>query len=427
MSENGSSDFKLRVGIAGLGVASSQVLPAFGRENSPYVLAGGADISPDVRERFTAKYGCPTFASVEDMCRSDQVNAVWISTPNTFHAEHVVTAARHGKHVICEKPMAVTLAECDRMLRACEANGVKYLQGHSKIYGAPIRAMRDVIRSGRLGRVVQISAMNYNDWLQRPRLAPELDTTKGGGIVYRQGPHLVDIVRFLGGGMVETVRGVSGRADKHFNTEGHFSSLLQFEDGAVATMTMNGYGYFDVTELTWNIGESGHVQTNKRNFPRKPRLTGPANTEEKSSVAHDRQDFAATERKQPFFGLTVVACEFGVIRQSPDGVYVYTEDGKEEVLSQGGHGRESELAELTAAITGKRNTFPDGYWGKATLEVCLAMMASSKDGRVHRMHHQVPSPGNEAARKATKKKTVKKAKKKTAKRAKSVKARKRRR
>lgn len=425
MSESRSSEFKLRVGIAGLGVASSQVLPAFKRENSPYVLAGGADISSDVRERFTAKYGCPTFASVEEMCRSDQVNAVWISTPNTFHAEHVVTAARHGKHVICEKPMAVTLAECDRMLRACEDNGVKYLQGHSKIYGAPIRAMRDVIRSGRLGRVVQISAMNYNDWLQRPRLAPELDTTKGGGIVYRQGPHLVDIVRFLGGGMVETVRGVSGRADKHFNTEGHFSSLLQFEDGAVATMTMNGYGYFDVTELTWNIGESGHVQTNKRNFPRKPRLTGPANVEQKASVAHDRQDFEKVERKQPFFGLTIVACEYGVIRQSPDGVFVYTEDGKEEVLSHGGHGRESELHELWSGITEKRDVFPDGHWGKATLEVCLAMMASSKDGRIHRMRCQVPSPGSEPARKVTKKKAAKA--KKRAKPVKSAKAKRRRR
>ena len=361
MNSDEASGFQLRVGIAGLGVASSQVLPAFGREGSPYVLAGGADVRPEAREQFAAKYGAPTFDSVEAMCKSPDVNAVWISTPNTLHAEHVVTAARHGKHVICEKPMAVTLAECDRMLRACEDNKVKYLQGHSKIYGAPIKAMGEIIRSGRLGKVVQISAMNYNDWMQRPRLAPELDTTKGGGIVYRQGPHLVDIVRYLGGGLVETVRGVTGRADKHFNTEGHFSSLLQFEDGAAATLTMNGYGYFDVTELTWHIGESGHVQTNKRNFPRKPRLTGPANTEQKASVAHDRSDFAQSERKQPFFGLTVVACEYGVIRQSPDGVYVYTEDGKEEVLSHGGHGRESELAELTAAIVEKRDTFPDGY------------------------------------------------------------------
>lgn len=392
-----SAVFQLRVGIAGLGVAASQVLPAFRRENSPYVLAGGADIRAEVREAFGRRFGCPTFASVEAMCRSDAVNAVWISTPNTLHAEHVVTAARHGKHVICEKPMAVTLAECDRMIRAVEDNGVKFLQGHSKIYGAPIRAMEEIVRSGRLGRVVQIQAFNFNDWLQRPRLAPELDTRKGGGLVYRQGPHLIDIVRFLGGGLVKTVRAVTGRADRNFNTEGHFSALLEFENGAAAVAAMNGYGYFDVTELTWGIGEGGYSQAGKRVFPRKPRLTGPADPEKKSTAASERQEFSG-ERKQPFFGLTVIACERGVIRQSPDGVYVYTEDGREEIPCQGARGREAELAELASAIAEKRDCFPDGRWGKATLEVCLAMMASSKDGRSRAMHHQVAAPGTASAR-----------------------------
>ena len=384
--------FQLRVGIAGLGVAATQVLPAFRRADSPYVLAGGADVRADVRDAFARGYGCPTFDSVAAMCKSDAINTVWISTPNTLHAEHVVTAARHGKHVICEKPMAVTLAECDRMLRAAEDNGVKFLQGHSKIYGAPIRAMEEIVRSGRLGRVVQIQALNFNDWLQRPRLAPELDTKQGGGLVYRQGPHLVDIVRFLGGGLVKNVRAVTGRADRNFDTDGHFSALLEFENGAAATMTMSGYGYFDVTELTWGIGESGYPQTGKRAFPRKPRLTGAADPHKKSAVASERQEFAG-ERKQPFFGLTIVACEHGVIRQSPDGVYVYTEDGREEIPSRGGRGREAELDELSSAIAEKRECFPDGRWGKATLEVCLAMMASSKDGRLRVLHHQVASPG----------------------------------
>jgi len=94
-------------------------------------------------------------------------------------------------------------------------------------------------------------------------------------------------------------------------------------------------------------------------------------------------------------------------------------------LSHGGHGRESELHELWSGITEKRDVFPDGRWGKATLEVCLAMMASSKDGRIHRMRCQVPSPGNEPARRVTKKKAAKA--KKRAKPVKSAKAKGRRR
>ncbi len=384
---------KLRVGVAGLGVASSQVLPAFG-DDKPYILAGGADNRAEARAAFTDTYDRPVFASVAELCARDDVDAVWISTPNTLHAEHAICAARHGKHVICEKPMAVNLRQCDRMIATARKHGVQFLQGHSKIYQAPIKAIREVVASGRIGKVIQISAFNSNDWLQRPRLAPELDTTLGGGLVYRQGPHLVDIVRFIGGGMVETVRGITGCADPNFGTEGHFNALLQFEGGAAASLTFNGYGYFDVAELTWDIGESGSVQSAGRRFGQRQRLTGPANTEQKAAVAHQRTpgDRAASERRQPFFGLTVVACERGMIRQSPDGIYLYTEDGREEITCAKGHGREFELLELRDALAAGRGVFPDGTWGKATLEVCLAILASSKDGRTRRMRHQVRVP-----------------------------------
>lgn len=386
----------LRVGVAGLGVASTQVLPAFRNPDAPYRLAGGADNRADARAAFTEAYGAPAYASVGALCKRDDVDAVWISTPNTLHKAHTVTAARNGKHVICEKPMAVSLRQCDAMIGACDDAGVQFLQGHSKIYQAPMRAMREIIKSGRLGRVVQIHAANFNDWLQRPRLAPELDTAKGGGIVYRQGPHIVDIVRFIGGGRVESVRGVSGRADPNFDTEGHFSALLQFDNGAAATITFNGYGYFDVTELTWDIGESGYPQTASRKFPNpaKPRLTGAVDPDRKVSGAAARSEKgeARGRQHQPFFGLTVVFCERGVIRQAPDGLYVYTEKGREDVALPAGHGRTAELQELVNAIAEKRPAFPDGHWGKATLEVCLAIMASSRDGKIRKMRHQVPAP-----------------------------------
>ena len=383
----------LRIGIAGLGVASTQVLPAFSADG-PYRLAAGADVRAEAREAFERDYGKPSVDSVEALCARDDVDAVWISTPNVLHAEHAVCAAKNGKHVICEKPMAVNLRECDRMIRAAADNGVHFLQGHSKIYQAPIKKIREVIKSGRLGRVIQIHSLNANDWLQRPRLAPELDTNKGGGLVYRQGPHMVDIVRFLGGGMVRTVRGVAGRADKHFDTEGHFSALMEFDGGAVATMTFNGYGYFDVTELTWDIGESGYIQSGGRKFSSSPRLTGPADPQGKSEGAAARMvgrgDRGA--KRQPFFGLTVVSCERGMIRQSPDGIYVYSEDGREEIPCEASHGRADELKELSDAVAEGRPAFPDGRWGKATLEVCLAVLGSSKDGRTRRLRHQVPSP-----------------------------------
>jgi phthalate 4,5-cis-dihydrodiol dehydrogenase len=383
---------KLRVGIAGLGIASMRIAEEF-RADSPYELVAGADIRADARAAFEKRFQRDAVDSVEALCRRADVDAVWVSTPNPLHAEHTVCAARHGKHIVCEKPMAVSLAECDRMIRAAEENGVLLLQGHSKIYNAPVRMMGEIVQSGRLGRLLQIQTGNFNDWLQRIRVAIELDTAQGGGLVYRQGPHMVDIVRFIGGGMVADVRGIAGRADPHFDTEGHFSALLAFDTGAAATLSFNGYGYFDGTELTWDIGEGGRP-ADRRHFPRKPRLTGPIEAAEKFSSAEERVKPEAERAKprQPFFGLTIVTCERGAIRQSPDGIFVYTEDGREEIACTERSRHNPELLELVDALSAGRPAFPDGRWGKATLEVCLAILDSSRDGKLRQLHHQIPVP-----------------------------------
>ena len=385
---------QLRVGIAGLGAATEQTLPAFKSPPPGVSLAGAADIRAEARDAFAKKYGLPTYDTVAALCAAPDVDVVWVSTPNPFHCEHVLQAAQHGKHVICEKPMAVTLDECDRMVEACAKAEVKFIQGHSKIFDSPIRAMREVVASGRLGQVIQITSWNYNNWLQRPRLPSEVDTKQGGGLVYRQGPHHVDIVRYIAGGMAKTVRGVAGRWDPNFDTEGNFSALITFENGAAATLGFNGYGYFDIVELTWNIGEGGGVVPDPRMRTPKPRVTGPTPALDKyrwaqtEGPAHERHIGA---RKMPFFGLTVVACERGHIRQSPDGLYLYTEKGCEDVPIRSNAGREAELVELTSALVENRPGFPNAEWGRATLEVCLGILQSSRENREIALSRQVPS------------------------------------
>jgi predicted dehydrogenase len=385
---------ELGVGIAGLGAATEQTLPAFAAPPKGVRLAGAADLRAEARDDFARNYGLPTYDSVEKLCAAPDVHVVWVSTPNPVHCEHVLAAAAHGKHVICEKPMAVTLEQCDRMVEACAKAGVKFIQGHSKIFDSPVRAMREVVASGRLGQVLQITSWNYNNWLQRPRLATEVDTTLGGGLVYRQGPHHIDIVRYIAGGIAKTVRGVAGRADPHFDTEGHFSALIAFENGACATLGFNGYGYFDIVELTWNIGEGGGTVPDPRTRKPRPRVEGPLSAEEKYSwartagPAHDR---GAGPRRMPFFGLTIVACERGHIRQSPDGLYVYTAEGCEELPIAHNAGREAELVELVAALEENRPAFPDAAWGRATLEVCLGILQSSREGREIALTKQVPA------------------------------------
>ena len=375
--------------MAGLGAASRQILPHLARA-SEVELTAGADIRPDAAQEFQARYGCAAYPSVAAMCAGGEIDAVWIATPNPCHAEHTVLAAEHGKHIVVEKPMAVTLDEAEAMIAAAARNRVKLVQGHSKIYSPAIQKIREIVRSGRLGRVIQINTWNSNDWLQRPRLASEVDTRIGGGVCFRQGPHQVDIVRYLGGGKVASVRATAGRADRHFATEGDYTAFLEFEDRTPATMAFNGYGYFDIAELTWGIGEGGKRIRDTDTSVAKARLTGPVDQDFKYGNPRTTEADAVRERAaQSFFGLTIVACERGAIRQSPQGIFVYSETGREEIPCAVDAGRTAELRELQQAVMQDRPPFPDGRWGKATLEVCLAMLQSSNERREIALAHQV--------------------------------------
>ena len=248
----------LRVGIAGLGSVSRTILGSVDAIEG-VKLTAVADIRQEPLDDARGKYGVETFTSVEAMCESPNVDAVWVCTPNPFHSEHSIMAAEHGKHVVCEKPMAVTLKQAQAMVEAVDCNGVRYVQGHSKIFDPPIRRMREVVSSGELGRLIQVNTWEYKPWISgQPRLGSEVDSSMGGGVLYRQGPHQTDIVRGIGGGMVRSLRAIAGRWNPSFpRAEGDYTAFLEFENGAAATMAFNGYGYFDITELTWGIGEGG--------------------------------------------------------------------------------------------------------------------------------------------------------------------------
>jgi len=392
----------LRLGIAGAGIAALQVLPHLAALGGRIALAALADVRRDNMEFFCERHGArvPMHDSVEAMCASGELDAVWVASPNALHAEHTILAARHGKHVICEKPMAVSLEQCAAMVEAVERHGVKFVQGHSKAYDTPIRKMREILDSGELGRVIHIHTWNWNDWLLRALVAAEVDTAQGSGVVFRQGPHQADIVRFLAGGRARSLRAVAGRREPKFpDGEGNYTAFLEFEDGAAATMVFDGYGYFDVAELTWGIGESGRRMRNPDSLHPRKRPNGPISAAEKYALVRAGNPYGygpgggideSSPRRNPFFGLTIVSCERGVLRQHPDGIYVYGREGRREVAVEPHRGRSSELLELLEAVERDRPTLLDARWGMATTEVCLAILQSSRERREVLLSHQVP-------------------------------------
>ena len=392
----------LGLGIAGAGIAALQVLPHLAALGERIRLAALADVRRENMEFFCQRYGrpVPMYDSVEAMCARPEVDAIWIASPNALHAEHTVLAARHGKHVICEKPMAVTLEQCAAMVEAVERHRIKFVQGHSKAYDTPIRKMAEILAGGELGRVIHIQTWNWNDWLLRALVASEVDTEQGSGAVFRQGPHQTDIVRFLGGGRVRSVRAVAARGDPGFpDCEGNYTAFLEFEDGAAATMVFDGYGYFDVAELTWGIGESGKRMKNPDSRVPRARPAGPVSAEAKYALVRAGNPYGygagggideSAPRRNPFFGLTLVSCERGVLRQHPDGITIYGAQGRREIAVEPHRGRSSELLELHDAVTANRSPLLDARWGMATTEVCLAILQSTRERREVRLSHQVP-------------------------------------
>src|SRR5438874_6025627 len=198
----------LRFGIAGLGIASTQIIPEF--QGRPHLqLTAAADIRREGLEKFAREYEGETYTSVAEMCKSPNVDAIYVCSPNHLHAEHVITAAENGKAAIVEKPMALSLDECERMNAAAEKNGVKLLCGHTHSFDPPVRKMREIVASGELGRLCMINTWNFNEFMYRPRMPQELDPKVGGNIVFNQGPHQIDVVRLIGGGLVRSVRAMT--------------------------------------------------------------------------------------------------------------------------------------------------------------------------------------------------------------------------
>src|SRR4249920_310707 len=254
-----ASKHKLRIGVAGLGRAFAVMLPTF-RADPRVNLVAAADTRADARQRFAEEFSASAYATVEELCVDPAVQVIYVATPHQLHARHAALAAQHRKHLLVEKPMALTLEECTAIIVAAGSAGVHLVVGHSHSFDAPVRHMRDLIESGRYGDARMINAINYTDYLYRPRRPEELDTALGGGAVFNQAAHQVDIVRLIGGGRVTSVRAATGSWDASRPTEGAYAALLTFENGVFASLTYNGYGHFDSDEFQGWIGEMGKAK-----------------------------------------------------------------------------------------------------------------------------------------------------------------------
>jgi phthalate 4,5-cis-dihydrodiol dehydrogenase len=376
----------LRVGVIGLGRAFTLMLPTFVADGRVRLVAA-CDPMPEARAQFEKDFAAPTCVDAAQLCARPDVDAVYIASPHQLHAEHVLLAARHGKHVLVEKPMAISLDACTRMIEACDQAGVVLVVGHSHSFNQPIAKTMALIRSGQFGRVRMVHALNYTDFLYRPRRPEELDTAQGGGVVFSQAAHQIDIVRLLCGGRVRQLSAQIGRWDVERPTEGAYSALLQFEDGAFASVTYSGYAHFNSDAWMEGVGELGLPQAQDKHAQTRLNLRRVAAqaTEAAAKAARNYGGAAWLAPKagqQPahqHFGPLIVSCEHADLRPTPTGIHIDSHEGyRFEALPAPTVPRQEVVDEWLAAITYRQAPVHSGAWARATLATCLAMLTSAQ-------------------------------------------------
>jgi phthalate 4,5-cis-dihydrodiol dehydrogenase len=386
-----------------LGGAAVNMLPAF-RRSAFLKLVAAADIDPEIRSRFLKDHaGAAAHESAERLCDDPAIDLVYIGTPNRLHFAHAMAALERGKHVLIEKPMAVTLEEADRMIAAAERHHVLLAVNVKHSFEPRIRRIREFVLSGDLGRLMMIHNWRFTHWLYRPRSPEEITPGFGNGILWRQGPHQFDIVRTIGGGLVRSLRAVTQVFDPARRVAGAFTAFLEFENGCCATVVQSGYDHFSSRNMVFGFdGAKPLDDPGSYGKARRKLLNQPDSAAWESSAAAAeryggrRRDAASESQRarQPngwiLGGPLVASFERGDVRLSPNGLIVDGDARQWEItLDPGWDGRDGRLRNLYEAIVHDGALIADGRWGKATQEVLIAVEQSSEKRAEVMLSHQI--------------------------------------
>ena len=371
----------VRLGVVGLGRAFMLTLRTFRNDDRVRLVAAAAPRA-ESRDAFTAEFGGRAHASVEELVADPEVEAVYIATPHQMHADHVAAVAAGGKHILVDKPLAVTMEDADRMVDGAKAAGVHLIVGPSHSFDPPVALARRMIASGEFGAVRMVQAFNYTDFLYRPRRPEELRTDEGGGVLFSQGVHQIDIVRLLCGGQARSVYAMTGAWDPARPTEGAYTAMLDFEDGAFASLTYSGYAHFDSDIWMDDVGELGGRKDPAR-YGAARRALRDLDPEAEARLKQTRTYGAGVEPPKPaaneHFGPIIVSCDRADLRLTPGGVEVFGDEVREfHEAPVDSAPRKPVIDALVAAVRANRAPAQTARWGRASLEVCHAILTSAE-------------------------------------------------
>lgn len=307
-------------------------------------LAAVCDVKVDRAKAIGTQFGVPAYADMHDMMRKEKVDVAVVLTESGLHAEHVIALSEHRKHIMVEKPMALTLADADRMITACDSAGVRLFVVKQNRFNVPVVKLRQALEAGRFGRMVMGSVRVR--WC-RPQAYYDQDAWRGtwaldGGVLTNQASHHVDMLEWMMG-EVESVFAMSRTALVDIETEDTAVALLKFASGAL--------GVIEATTAA-----------------------RPKDLEGSLSILGE--------------GGTVVIGGFAV-NQITSWQFAKPESGDEEVLTKYsvnppnvyGFGHQAYYDHVVSSITNNTAQLVDGLKGRKSLELISAIYESIETGK----------------------------------------------
>jgi UDP-N-acetyl-2-amino-2-deoxyglucuronate dehydrogenase len=303
-------------------------------------------VCDDIAARATAAGDAlkvPAFTDYAQMLREAECDAVAIATPSGLHPAHGIAAARAGKHVICEKPMATRLQDADDLVKACDEAKVQLFVVKQNRLNPPVQLLKKAIDKGRFGRIY---VANTTVWWARPQEYYDQAPWRGtwefdGGAFLNQASHYVDLMQWLVG-PVDSVMAKTATLARRIEAEDTGIAVLKYRSGALGSIQVSMLTYPKNLEGSITIlGEKGAAK-----------IGGTAvNKVEHWAFADPDPDDALVEQANT----------------APPNVY--------------GFGHEAYYRNVLAVLRGESRPDTDGRGGRKSLELVLAIYESAKSGR----------------------------------------------
>jgi predicted dehydrogenase len=228
----------LRVALVGCGRIAKRHAELLGHGAiAQAVLAAVCDTDPDRAQVYSDRFRVPFYTDMDAMMQREAIDAVAILTPSGLHAEHVLRLAPYGKHLIVEKPMALTLEDADAMIAACDRHGCKLFVVKQNRFNVPVVKLRQALEAKRFGKLVMGTVRVR--WCRRQDYYDQ-DAWRGtwsmdGGVLTNQASHHIDLLQWMMGD-VESVMAMSRTALVDIETEDTAVAILRFRNGALGAI-----------------------------------------------------------------------------------------------------------------------------------------------------------------------------------------------